>query len=63
MPTYVYRCKRCAQVREVNQRIRDLDPKYCAATPDCDGEIYRAIQPVGIAFRGSGFHVNDYPRR
>jgi len=27
--------------------------------PECDGQIRRVIQPVGIIFKGSGFYVTD----
>jgi predicted nucleic acid-binding Zn ribbon protein len=27
---------------------------------ECGGTLRRLIYPVGIAFKGSGFHVNDY---
>ena len=56
MPTYVYECKQCDNAFEIEQRIRE------AALTDCDkcgGTIRRVIQPVGIAFKGSGFYVND----
>jgi len=29
--------------------------------PECKGKIARMLFPVGIMFKGSGFHVNDYP--
>jgi putative FmdB family regulatory protein len=57
MPTYVYECKTCEKRFEVEQRIVE-DP-----LTDCDcganGALRRVIQPVGIAFKGSGFYVND----
>jgi len=27
--------------------------------PECGGEVYRLIQPVGVIFKGSGFYVTD----
>jgi predicted nucleic acid-binding Zn ribbon protein len=27
---------------------------------NCGGELRRLLYPVGIVFKGSGFHVNDY---
>ncbi len=57
MPTYVYECKTCEKVFEVEQRMVD------DALTDCDcgakGALRRIIQPVAIAFKGSGFYVND----
>lgn len=58
MPTYVYRCKRCEHQFETLQRITEDPIKDC---PKCKGEVTRLLFPVGIVFKGSGFHVNDYP--
>ncbi|RYG40577.1 zinc ribbon domain-containing protein [bacterium] len=58
MPTYVYRCSECDLVFEAFQRITE------DALTDCPNghhnTVKRVIQPVGIAFSGSGFHINDY---
>ena len=58
MPTYVYRCKSCEQEFERVQRITEDPIREC---PRCEGEVMRVLFPVGIVFKGSGFHVNDYP--
>jgi putative FmdB family regulatory protein len=58
MPTYVYECRTCGKVFEVEQRIVE------DALTDCDcgakGALRRLIQPVAVAFKGAGFHINDY---
>jgi len=58
MPTYVYKCRVCEKVFEVEQRITE-DP-----LTDCEcgetGTVRRVIQRPAIAFSGSGFHINDY---
>lgn len=58
MPTYVYQCKKCDKVFEVEQRITE------APLTDCDcgskGSLKRLIQPIAVMFKGSGFHINDY---
>lgn len=59
MPTYVYECRACHREFEVEQRIVE------DALTDCDkcgakGSLRRIIQPVGVAFKGAGFHINDY---
>jgi predicted nucleic acid-binding Zn ribbon protein len=28
--------------------------------PDCDGAAKRVFSPVGVVFKGSGFHSTDY---
>jgi putative FmdB family regulatory protein len=55
MPTYVYECKSCQNSFEVEQRITEAPLTDCV----CGGTVRRVIQPVGIAFKGSGFYVND----
>jgi putative FmdB family regulatory protein len=59
MPTYVYECKSCHAVFEADQSIKD-DPLDTCRVCEAVGTIKRVIQPVGIAFKGSGFHINDY---
>ena len=58
MPTYVYACSACNTTFEAEQRITEpaLDSCQCGSA----GTVKRVIQPVGIAFKGSGFHINDY---
>lgn len=58
MPTYVYECSSCNKTFEVEQRIIEDPLKDCQC--GSKGSLKRVIQPVGIAFRGSGFHINDY---
>ena len=57
MPTYGYRCTNCNHTFEVVQKITDEPLKECEK---CKGEVKRVLFPVGIVFKGSGFHVNDY---
>jgi len=58
MPTYVYECRTCEKVFEVEQRITE------DALLDCEcgskGALRRLIQPSAIMFKGGGFHINDY---
>ena len=58
MPTYVYECSSCNDRFEVEQRITEnaLDTCHCGSS----GTVKRIIQPVGVMFKGSGFHINDY---
>ena len=58
MPTYAYRCKNCKHQFETIQKMTDDPLKEC---PECKGPIARILFPVGIMFKGSGFHINDYP--
>lgn len=57
MPTYGYECVRCKERFEVLQRISDPP---MVEHEGCGGELRRLLYPIGIVFKGSGFHVNDY---
>ena len=56
MSLYVYKCRDCGVRFERRQSIHAESIKIC---PECEGEVYRLIQPVGIVFKGSGFYVTD----
>lgn len=56
MPTYEYRCKDCGEHLEVVQSFRDDPLTEC---PACRGSLKKVFQPVGIAFKGTGFYRND----
>lgn len=58
MPTYVYQCKTCDDVFEVEQRISEDPLKDCSC--GAKGSLKRLIQPVAVMFNGPGFHINDY---
>ena len=57
MPTYGYECLSCDNQFETFQSIKDDALTVCDS---CGGALRKRIYPVGIAFKGSGFYVNDY---
>ena len=57
MPTYVYECTTCSEQTELVQRVADAPLEKC---PKCGGKVRKLLFPVGIVFKGSGFHINDY---
>ncbi|MCE5191639.1 MAG: FmdB family transcriptional regulator [Actinomycetia bacterium] len=57
MPAYDYKCPSCDCVFEVNRGIQQTGPIAC---PTCGIEAKRVFAPVGIVFKGSGFHNTDY---
>ena len=57
MPTYGYECLSCDNTFEVFQSIKDNPMTVCES---CGGSLRKRVYPVGIAFKGSGFYVNDY---
>ena len=59
MPTYGYQCKTCHHSFEVFQKITDPTITACEK---CGAAVKKKLYPVGIHFKGSGFHVNDYAK-
>jgi putative FmdB family regulatory protein len=57
MPTYGYRCTACETTFERLQKITDPPITECV---ECGQPVKKILYPVGIAFKGSGFYVNDY---
>ena len=57
MPTYTYRCTKCGHEFERFQSMSDEPVKRCEK---CKSKVQRVFHPVGIAFKGSGFHKTDY---
>lgn len=57
MPVYEYRCKSCGKTHEITQGFNDERPTKC---PDCGGPLVRVFHPIGVVFKGSGFHKTDY---
>jgi putative FmdB family regulatory protein len=57
MPAYDYRCTECDTVFEVVRAIGDTTQVVC---PTCDAPAKRLFTPVGVVFKGSGFHNTDY---
>jgi len=56
MPVYVYRNLNTNETFEIEQRITEAALTHHPETGD---PVKRLIQPVGIAFKGSGFYVTD----
>ena len=57
MPVYEYRCKNCGHQFEIQQAITEDTLTDC---PDCgESQLRKVFQPVGIAFKGSGFYRTD----
>jgi putative FmdB family regulatory protein len=56
MPIYLYECESCGIRFEKLQRMNQEPLTDC---PECEGQVHRVIQPVGIIFKGSGFYITD----
>ncbi|MEP0766582.1 MAG: hypothetical protein HRF45_08605 [Fimbriimonadia bacterium] len=60
MPTYGYICTECDHEFEVFQSATAPPVSTCER---CGGKVRKQIHAVGIAFKGAGFHINDYSSR
>ena len=56
VPLYVYKNLSTGETFEIEQSMAD---DALTAHPETGDPVKRIIQPVGIAFKGSGFYVND----
>ena len=56
MPVYVYKNLTTGATFEIEQRIT---AEALTVDPTTGDPVKRLIQPVGIAFKGSGFYVTD----
>lgn len=58
MPIYLYRCPECGRQEEYFALFGNR------STPICCGDVQMEKQPAvpAIAFKGSGWFVNDYGR-
>ncbi|GGJ31507.1 FmdB family zinc ribbon protein [Deinococcus roseus] len=56
MPTYQYKNLNTGETFEVSQRITE---KAWTVHPETGDPVKRLISKPGIAFKGSGFYVND----
>jgi putative FmdB family regulatory protein len=60
MPRYDFQCPECETTFEVARPASERDAPSC---PDCGEEAKRVFTPVGVVFKGSGFHSTDYPTK
>ena len=56
MPIYRYRNLTTNETFDLEQRITE---SALTQHPETGDPVKRLIQPVGIAFKGSGFYIND----
>lgn len=57
MPRYDYRCTECRELFEVTRQAGQAAEENC---PACGAPAKRVFTPVGVHFKGSGFHNTDY---
>jgi len=57
MPVYEYCCDECGCRFEEYREVKDRATCQC---PTCGEQARKIFRPVGVIFKGPGFHVNDY---
>ena len=60
MPSYDFRCPECDERFEVTRPVGAASDVCC---PTCGNQAKRVFTPVGVVFKGSGFHNTDYRSR
>lgn len=60
MPLYEYECDACAHRFERIQKFSDPLVDTC---PKCSGHVRKLLSSPAIQFKGSGFYINDYPKK
>lgn len=60
MPLYEYRCEKCGALLE---KIRKFSDKPLSKCEKCGGRLKRLLSAPAIKFKGSGWYINDYPRK
>ena len=60
MPNYEYLCAKCGHRFE---QIRKFSDKQLRKCPECGGVIEQVISAPAMRFKGSGWYVNDYPKK
>ncbi len=56
MPTYQYACRDCDHSFEQVQSFSEDSLTTC---PECQGNLRKLFNAVGVVFKGSGFYRND----
>ena len=59
MPTYRYRCDKCAEEFEVWQSITDSGLTTHNHASNCGGTVRNVFTPAGIVLKGRGFYKTD----
>jgi putative FmdB family regulatory protein len=56
VPTYQYSCTQCGHFFEQFQSFSDDSLTVC---PECQGQLRKVFNAVGVVFKGSGFYRTD----
>ena len=59
MPIYEYKCEKCGDVFDVQQKFSD---EPLTRHEGCGGSVERLISAPALQFKGSGWYITDYAR-
>ena len=60
MPLHEYQCRKCGHRFERIQKFSDGPARKC---PECGGALEQLLHAPAVQFKGTGWHVTDYPRK
>src|ERR1700682_5145611 len=60
MPLYEYLCDACGHRFELIKKYSDPPLKVC---PKCGGAVHKLQSAPAFQFKGTGWYVNDYPKK
>ncbi|MGH9555565.1 MAG: FmdB family zinc ribbon protein [Terriglobales bacterium] len=60
MPLHEYQCKKCGHRFERIQKFSGRPVRKC---PECGGVLEQLLHAPAVQFKGTGWHVTDYPRK
>ena len=59
MPRYEYKCDKCGEKFEVQQKFAD---EPLTVHDQCGGHVERLISVPALQFKGSGFYITEYAK-
>lgn len=62
MPTYEFRCPKCAKVVEINRSMKDESPVYCCDENCGTIEMVQQISRSNFQLKGSGWASDGYSK-
>jgi putative FmdB family regulatory protein len=57
MPAYDFKCTECSKGFEITRPMSTAGDECC---PSCGAVAKKVFSPVGVSFKGTGFHNTDY---
>ena len=57
VPIYEYRCRKCHEVTERIQGVKDPPLRKC---PSCGGKLEKMMSPGAFVLKGTGWYATDY---